>query len=174
MWFINIHLSWVNRDTKISNSMECELESVRDSEPCQTMTWLSMLIMFRMPCCTQATVVIGLSAVPSDHVKSKLYIKGVRLFMGGVLTAYWRLITWEKLYQGKVGHFLPWLEIAVAYKWLMETYYWKLKRAVFLKKKKKIESKQPEKYEDVSASSLTAAIYVVPLFCSECSLSLVL
>ena len=57
----------------------------------------------------------------------------------------------------------------------METYYWKLKRAVFLKKKKKkIESKEPEKYEDVSASSLTAAIYVVPLFCSECSLSLVL
>ena len=173
MWFINIHLSWVNRDTKISNSMECELESVRDSEPCQTMTWLSMLIMFRMPFCTQTTVVIGLSAVPSDHVKSKLYIKGVRLFMGGVLTAYWRLITWEKLYQGKVGHFLPWLEIAIAYKWLMETYYWKLKRAVFLKKKK-IESKEPEKYEDVSASSLTAAIYVVPLFCSECSLSLVL
>ena len=40
--------------------------------------------------------------------------------------------------------------------------------------KKKIESKEPEKYEDVSASSLTAAIYVVPLFCSELSLSLVL
>ena len=76
MWIINIHLSWVNRDTKMSNSMECELGSVRDSEPCQTMTWLSMLIMFRMPFCTRATVVIGLSAVPSDHVKSKLYIKG--------------------------------------------------------------------------------------------------
>ena len=50
-----------------------------------------------------------------------------------------------------------------------------LEESSFLeKKKKKIESKEPEKYEDVSASSLTAAIYVVPLFCSECSLSLVL
>ena len=49
-----------------------------------------------------------------------------------------------------------------------------LEESSFLEKKKKIESKEPEKYEGVSASSLTAAIYVVPLFCSECSLSLVL
>ena len=49
-----------------------------------------------------------------------------------------------------------------------------LEESSFLEKKKKIESKEPEKYEEVSASSLTAAIYVVPLFCSECSLSLVL
>ena len=49
-----------------------------------------------------------------------------------------------------------------------------LEESSFLEKKKKIESKEPEKYEDVSASSLTAAIYVVPLFCSELSLSLVL
>ena len=49
-----------------------------------------------------------------------------------------------------------------------------IEESSFLEKKKKIESKEPEKYEDVSASSLTAAIYVVPLFCSECSLSLVL
>jgi len=86
--FVNIHLSWVNRDTKISNSMVCEVGSVRDREPCQTMTGLSMLIMFRMPFCTQATVIIGLNDVPSAYAKSNLDIKRLGLFMGGELTGY--------------------------------------------------------------------------------------
>ena len=55
-----------------------------------------MLIMFRMPFCTQATVIIGLNDVPSAYAKSNLDIKGLGLFMGGELTGYWELIVWEK------------------------------------------------------------------------------
>lgn len=66
-----------------------------------------MLIMFRVPFCTQVTVVKELNALPSDHANSRLDIEGLGLFMGGELTGYWGLIVWEKYYQGNGGPFLP-------------------------------------------------------------------
>ena len=53
----------------------------------------------------------------------------------------------------------------------METYSWKLKRAVVLKN---VNQKNQKEDGHVSASSLPAAIYNVPLFYSECIISLVL
>lgn len=67
--------------------MECELGSIKGQGTMSNhdMTQHAHYVQ-HAHFCTLATVVIGLSAVPSDHVKSKLYIKGVRLFMGGELT----------------------------------------------------------------------------------------
>ena len=58
--------------------------------------------------------------------------------------------------------------IATVCKWLMETYSWKLKRAVFLKN---VNQKNQKEDGRVSASSFPAAIYNVPLFYSECIMS---
>ena len=44
--------------------------------------------------------------LPSNPEKSRLDIKGLRLFMGGELTGYWGLLMWLKLYIGNAGHFL--------------------------------------------------------------------
>ena len=53
----------------------------------------------------------------------------------------------------------------------METYSLKLKRAVFLKN---VNQKNQKEDGHISVSSLPAAIYNVPLFSSECILSLVI
>lgn len=60
-----------------------------------------MLIMFRVPFCTQVTVVKELNALPSDHANSRLDIEGLGLFMGGSWTGYWGLIVFGEIVPGK-------------------------------------------------------------------------